>query len=84
MVVVVVGPDVAVGVVDKVAGVVLDLQRRVLAPPESDGEDEEHPGRVACELREAARNEATEEHYAMLSAWIWCLLSCMHSRRYKK
>lgn len=70
-------PDVAVGVEDEIAGVVLNLHDRVLTDPETDEEDEEHPRRVAVELAEAARHETTEKHFrvAKRGEVIRCILN---------
>lgn len=62
VVVIEVGPDVAVRVENKAARVVLYLHGGVLTEPRADAEDEEHPARIAVKLAEPPRNKATEHH----------------------
>ena len=63
MVLVQVGPHVAVRVCDHIACVVLNDQGRVLAEPGAQREGEDAPRRVLVELREAARHKTTEKRH---------------------
>ena len=57
--------DVAMGIVDKGGGVVLDVKHSVLTPPEAEGEGHEGEGGILSHLGPSAGNE-TSEHYGLI------------------
>lgn len=66
MVVIEMGPHVAVRVQHEITSVIFNLHRGVLSEPRAYGEKEEHPTRIAIKLREPTRNKSTQEHAACL------------------
>lgn len=63
MVVIQVGPDIAVWVGHEISGIVLEQHRWVLTPPRAKGERHHGPRGVLVELREATGDETTEKRH---------------------
>jgi hypothetical protein len=61
MVVIKVGPHIAVWIRDEISGIVLEQHRWVLTPPATEGEGHEGPRGVLVELREATGDETTKK-----------------------